>query len=224
MKRWFYIVLLLILVAGGIYIYLHREELGLVRRSGVTAVEDETPESGAAAARPVTINWEQVDRTSDGFRVEMPNGYRQLQVPAYNERGGSDEVQMILSSPDGDTTFSVAWADDPPVVRVNGEEAERTLEMAREDTLTRTQSTLVSEARTTPLGLPGRDFVARNAGGGFLNARLIYSRPRLYMLVAAFPSAGARRDQDVERFFNSFNLVTSNRIPERMPSAPAMRN
>jgi hypothetical protein len=56
-------------------------------------------------------------------------------------------------------------------------------------------------------GSPGREFTARNSGGGGLNSRLIYAGPWLYMLTAAFPSEGARRDKDVSRFFNSFVIV-----------------
>jgi hypothetical protein len=40
------------------------------------------------------------------------------------------------------------------------------------------------------------------------------------MLIVAFPSTSARREQDVTRFFNSFKLANSGRIPEIMPSAP----
>jgi hypothetical protein len=43
------------------------------------------------------------------------------------------------------------------------------------------------------------------------------------MLIAAFPSESARRDKDVTRFFNSFAIVSSGRIPETMPLAPAKR-
>jgi hypothetical protein len=39
-----------------------------------------------------------------------------------------------------------------------------------------------------------------------MNSRLIYAGQRLYMLTAVFPSAGARRDADVSRFFNSFAI------------------
>jgi hypothetical protein len=56
-----------------------------------------------------------------------------------------------------------------------------------------------------------------------MNSRLIYINPRLYMLIAAFPSESARREQDVARFFDSFAIVSSERIPETLPLAPAAR-
>jgi len=56
------------------------------------------------------------------------------------------------------------------------------------------QSTMVSESKNSRHGYPARDFVGRNAGGGIFNARLFWW-PRLYMMIAAFPSDthGVRR-------------------------------
>ena len=61
----------------------------------------------------------------------------------------------------------------------------------------------------------------KTRGGGVMDVRLMYVGHRLYMLIAAFPSISVRRDQDVTRFFNSFKLVPSSKIPETMPAAPA---
>jgi hypothetical protein len=44
-----------------------------------------------------------------------------------------------------------------------------------------------------------------------MNSRLILARKRLYMLTATFPTAGARRDEDVARFFESFSVVPDTR-------------
>jgi hypothetical protein len=41
------------------------------------------------------------------------------------------------------------------------------------------------------------------------------------MLIAAFPSASARREQDVSRFFDSFAIVSQDRVLETLPAAPA---
>jgi hypothetical protein len=151
----------------------------------------------------------------------MPSDVKEIQIPAYNESGGADQVSMIYSYPNSETSFSVAWADNPPVVRVNNRVPDRILNMARNGALARTQTTLEGESRITPGGFPALDFAARNAGGGVMNSRLISAGSRLYMLIAAFPSANARRDQDVTRFFNSFRTTFSASIPESMPSAPA---
>jgi hypothetical protein len=85
----------------------------------------------------------------------------------------------------------------------------------------RTQTTLESEVHISPGGFPAREFSAHNAAGGVMNVHLLFTGQRLYMLVATFPSASARNDQDVARFFNSFTLVEPNRIPESLPGAPA---
>lgn len=198
-------MLSVILVAGLIYVYLHRQELGL---GGARPAQlEETATSGppqAGQTGPAPIVWEKIDRSSDGFKVEMPTGVQQTQVPAYTENGGEEPVQMTFSNPNADTTFSVSWADDPPVARASQRSAEKTLEMARDDALNRTQTALVNESAATLDGHPARDFTAQNANGGAMSSRLIYAGQRLYMLTAVFPSAGARRDDDVTRFFNSF--------------------
>jgi hypothetical protein len=209
--KWVFSILLsAILVVGLIYVYLHRQELGLGGSHPATV--EETASSAPAQTGetgPAPIIWEKVHHSGDGFRVEMPTGVQETQVPAYNEQGGEEPVKMIFSNPSADTTFSVSWADNPPVARVNQRSAERTLEMARDDALNRTQTALVNESGTTLDGFPARDFTAQNANGGTMNSRLIYAGQRLYMLTAVFPSAAARRDADVLRFFNSFEIDKS---------------
>ncbi len=200
-------MLSIILIVGLIYVYLHRQELGLGGSRPAQVEETAAPAPAQPSqTAPAPIVWEKIDRSSDGFKVEMPTGVQQTQVPAYNERGGEEPVQMIFSNPNADTTFSVAWADNPPVARINQHSAERTLEMARDEALNRTQTALVNESATSFDGHPARDFTAQNANGGTMNSRLIYAGQRLYMLTAVFPSAGARRDADVSRFFNSFAI------------------
>ena len=213
MKRWYYFVLSAVLIGGLVYVYLHWQELGLAGFHPAGTDDSSNPALATAGVHPATITWQKVDRTPDGFKVEMPIDVKDIQIPAYNERGGSEQVDMIYSNPSADTTFSVAWADNPPVARVNNRAPNQTLDMAREDAMARTQTTLVNESQAGFQGFPARDFAAQNVGGGILNSRLIYAGSRLYMLIAVFPSASARRERDVTRFFNSF-IVTSS------PGAP----
>lgn len=217
MKRWQIAVLVLLAVAGGVYVYLHREDLGLVSRTFGGA---DGAGSDLSSSSPAHIDWQTVNRASEGFRVDLPINSKEIQVPAYNEAGGTEPVGMIISYPNPETTFSVAWEDNPPVYRVSGRSPERTLDMARDGALTRTQTSLVSESRDAPDGNPTREFVARNGGGGVIDSRLIFVGERMYMLTAAFPSSSARREQDVRRFFNSFKIGSS-RVPETLPLAPA---
>jgi len=201
-----YILLAVFLILGVVYVYRHRVDLGIVSPAG-RGNEESTSSDIPASARPANIAWESVDRSSDGFKVEMPVEIKQIQVPAYNFQGGAEQVDMIYSYPNPETCFAVAWADEPPVERANSDVPDKTLEMARDDAMQRTETTLVSETPLSQQGFPGRDFSARNLGGGVFNARLILARKRLYMLTATFPSVDARREQDVIRFFNSFSLV-----------------
>ena len=212
-KRWYYIVLGGILITGVVYIYLHRVDLGLVS----SPVGDETYNAGtgssaaanpnASQSRPAHVVWQKLDRSQDGFKVDMPADIKQIQIPAYNTTGGAEQVDMVYAYPDAETSYSIAWADNPPVGRVYNMAVDKTLDTARDDSLARTQATLVSESKSNRRGYPARDFVGRNAGGGIFNARLMLVGPRLYMMIAAFPSDTARRPQDVARFFDSFAIV-----------------
>lgn len=220
MKRWHYIVLAGILLLGIGYIYLHRQDLGLVGPpSG--AGDSLSSSLPSISPRPPRITWAAVNRPNNGFKVEMPIDVKEIQVPAYNESGTTDLVNMIYSNPSADTTFSLAWADNPPVVRANGRAPERTLDMARDEALARTQTTLVNETKIMADGSPARDILANNTGGGVMDTRLILAGHRLYMLTAVFPSMAARREQDVTRFFNSFATSNSRSVPETLPAAPA---
>jgi hypothetical protein len=223
-KRWYYIVLAGLGLLGIVYVYLHRQELGLTTPHGFGSGDASNSGLVASSSRPAQITWQTVDRTADGFRVEMPIDTREIQIPAYNQSGGTDQVNMIYSNPSSDTTFSVAWADDPPVIRAGGRNPDRILDMARDEALARTQTSLVTETNSTPGGYPARDILARNVGGGVMDFRLISAGQRLYMMIAAFPSTSARREQDVARFFNSLTLTDSPRIPRTLPLAPARNN
>jgi hypothetical protein len=212
-KRGYFIVPVAILLLGLVYIYWHRADLGLA--SPPADNSDLTPNSGlpGTPSHPAKIVWQTVDRTPDGFKVEMPADIKEIQVPAYNEQGGSEQVDMIYAYPDSETCYSVAWADNPPIERANFEVPDRTLDMARDDAMARTQTTLVEQSTFSQQGFPGRYFTSRNLGGGVMNSRLILARKRLYMLTATFPTAGARRDEDVARFFSSFSVVSTSRNP-----------
>jgi len=220
-KRWHYIVLAVIVILGITYVYLHRQDLGLVGPRSYGGGNRGSLDLPYLSSHPPRITWATVDRQKDGFKVEMPIDVKEIQVPAYNETGGVDQVSMIFSNPSSDTTFSVSWADNPPVIRVNGRSPDRTLDMARDEALARTQTTLVTETRSSPGGLPARDIVSTNSGGGVMDTRLIFAGQRLYMLTAVFPSMDVRREQDVIRFFNSFAVTESRSVPESLPAAPA---
>lgn len=212
-KRWYYIVLGGVLLTGSVYIYLHRVDLGLV--SPPVADGESTYSAGSSgsgvSAQPARIVWQKVDRSPDGFKIEMPADSKEMQIPAYNGTGGAEQVDMLYAYPDAETSYSLAWADNPPVARASNMAVDKTLDTARDDALARTQSTMVSESKNSRHGYPARDFVGRNAGGGIFNARLVLVGPRLYMMIAAFPSDTARRPQDVARFFDSFSAVNGNR-------------
>jgi hypothetical protein len=208
MKRWHVIALVLALVGVGAYFYFYRGfRLGSRGGSG----------AGGEGANSAQMSWQSVNRPDEGFKIELPADPKEIQVPAYNEMGGTEPVNLLYASPDADTMFALAWGDNPPVARVNHRAPDLTLDQARDGMLARTQTTLASESKSLDQGFPARDITARNAGGGLLDARFVLVNDRLYTLMALYPSTGARHEQDVVRFYNSFTPST---ISTTLPSAP----
>lgn len=168
--------------------------------------------AGGASPGNSSGSWRTVDRSADGFTVKMPAAVSETQIPAYNLDGGAEQVPMIEATVNGanggpGTTYAVAWADNPPVERAAGEDPEKTLDMARDGALARTQTSLVSESRREIDGHESREFVGRNSAGGIMNGRLILAGTHLYMLIATFPQTEEQREEDVNRFFESFKLT-----------------
>ncbi|HEX3941927.1 MAG TPA: hypothetical protein VHX11_10640 [Acidobacteriaceae bacterium] len=156
--------------------------------------------------------WQTVDRSADGFTVKMPSAPSETEIPAYTDHGVVEQVPMIeatIDAANGEpaSTYAVAWADNPPVEQAAGQDPEKTLDMARDGALGRTQTSLVSESHREIDGHESREFVGRNASGGILNGRLILAGTHLYMLIATFPGTEEWREEDVNRFFESFKLT-----------------
>jgi hypothetical protein len=215
-----YLALIAILgVIGAIYVWEHRSDYSLLREWLPARSADGVMETG----QNQQPDWQPVDETSQGFKIEMPGDPKPAAVQANNEFASTEPVHMLMVMPDSDRTYAVAWADKPPVARMNDLVPDKTLDEARDGALIRTQSTLVSEIRSNPQGYPGRDVVAHSAGGGVLDTRFIYAGSRLYMLIATASSAAARREPDVIRFFNSFIIAGNTQIPETLPPATTGR-
>ena len=185
--------------------YYYRVELGLVKPQNHPETQVAARSGGGLQAAP---GWQQIDRSADGFRVQMPSGGVQTQVPAYAVNGTVVPIETIEASTGPESAFAVSWSQNPPVVQ-DGAYAERILDLARDGALARTQTTLTGESRSNPGVYAVRDFAARNAGGGILSARLILAGTHLYMLTAVFPASDSSHTDDVSRFFNSFTLIQS---------------
>jgi hypothetical protein len=219
MKRVYLYLVGILMVIGGIYTWNHRADFSVLRRWLPTRSSDSILQGATGAGK----DWVPVDETSFGFKVEMPGDPSRVVVQANNETGSTEPVSMILVKADPARTYAVAWADKPPVARMNDLVPDKTLDQARDGALNRTETTLISEIRSNPQGFPGRDVVAHNVGGGILDTRFIYAAPRLYMLIATAPSASARHEEDVIHFFNSFTIASNTQIPETLPAATSER-
>ncbi len=214
MKRWHIILIGVAALGAAGYFYLNGG-MGFSRHPDM--VETIGGVSVPSILHPARMNWQATVRPDAGFTVDMPGEPKDLQVPAYNEAGSTEPVKMMFANPDGDTTFAVTWEDNPPVARANNRVPDKTLDAARDGMLRQTQTFLDNDAHGMAAGYASRDVAAHNSGGGVLNVRMIYTGERLYTLMALFPSANARREQDVVRFYNSFS---PSRVPgETLPLA-----
>jgi len=198
-----------ILVTGAVVycIYYYRVELGLVKPQTQSQPQAfaAPPPSNPVSPKAPPIAWQTINRPADGFKIDMPLGITETRLPAYSTHGASEPVETIEASPEPGATFALSWADNPPVERASRANAQRTLDLALNGVLVRTQTTLINQSQTTFSGYQAREFTARG-DGGVLNARLILAGKRLFMLLAALPSSRASQDDDVSRFFNSFVL------------------
>ncbi len=203
MRRLLYFVLIVVVVGVIAYfVYEHRAWLGLGSAGGGVPTEETNTD-----LQPAHASWHPVDRTQNGFRIDMPSDASEIQIPAYNTNGDAEEMEMIVATPNAETTYAIAWDDNPPVERASGEAVERTLDNARDGALARSQTTLMGESHANFQGYPARDFSGQNQSGGLFNARLILAGKKLYMMIVAFPAPSARRDEDVNHFFDSFKLT-----------------
>jgi hypothetical protein len=215
MKRMYLSMIAILVFIGAVYAWRYHRNLGFLSQwlpSHATEGIIQSPSGGE-------LEWRPVEDASIGFKVEMPGDPQRVIIQATSETGGNEPVSMLLVKPDSDRTYAIAWAEKPPVARMNDLVPDKTLDQARDGALNRTQTTLVSEIRSNPQGYPGRDVVAHNVGGGILETRLIYAGPRLYMLIATAPSAATQHEQDVIHFFNSFAIAANTQIPETIPAS-----
>ena len=215
MKRIALYLVAVLLVIGAFYVWGHRDEYSFIREW----LPIRSAEGIIQTGQGQQLEWRPIDRTNLGFRLEMPGDPKRMTVQANTEAGTNEPVSMLMVKADTGGSYAIAWADKPPVARMNDLNPEKTLDQARDGALTRTGTTLVTESRNSPQGYPGRDIVAHNVGGGILDTRLIYAGPRLYMLMATSPSATARRLEDVNHFFDSFTIAGNTQIPETLPAS-----
>jgi hypothetical protein len=213
-KVYLYLSAILIFIVA-VYVWEHRSDIGFLRE----LLPARETEGIIQAEQSQQLEWRPVDETSQGFKIEMPGDPKQVVIQANNETGSTEPVSMLVVKPDSDRTYAIAWAEQPPVARMNDLVRNKTLDQARDGALSRTSTTLVSEIRSNPQGFPGRDVVSHNVGGGILDTRFIYAGSRLYMLIATSPSASARHEEEVIHFFNSFTIASNKQIPETLPAA-----
>jgi len=136
----YFIVFVVVIGLIAWFVYEHRSWLGL-GGSGSSVPTDMTNTD----LQPAKVAWRSVDRTQDGFRIDMPSDASEEQIPAYDIKGSAEQMEMLVAMPDAETTYAVAWDNNPPVERASGEAVEQTLDNARDGALARTHTRLMGE-------------------------------------------------------------------------------
>ena len=95
MKLLAYLVLSILAIGTIVYcVYRYRGALG----SGGSSGHQETPSPDNSSRQTTNISWQTFDRTTpDRFKIDMPVGASEIQVPAYTG-AGSQEPGSTCSS------------------------------------------------------------------------------------------------------------------------------
>lgn len=202
-KRSYLYILMVILAAAGYYVREHWEQW---QRNSFTIVSSTKGINTEHSGKSV-VKWQMSNQASYGFQIEVPSTPVETTALATNEHGAHEPVKMLMAHPDANSTFAIAWEDNPPVARVHGDEVDAIFDAARTQAIDATYTAQLSERRDTDQGYPARQFVAKNSNGGYLDARFIWASPRLYMLIATYPSDQDRNEADITHFFQSFKVV-----------------
>jgi hypothetical protein len=202
-KRSYLYILIVVLAAAGYYIHEHWEQW---QRNSFTIVSS-TQTANRSNGGKAVLKWQVANESSHGFQVEVPSRPVETTVQATNEHGAQEPVKMMITHPDTNSAFAVAWEDNPPVARVNGDQVDAIFDAAKTQAISATYTSQLSDRRDTDQGYPARQFVAKNASGGYLDARFIWAAPRLYMLIATYPTGEDRSEADITHFFQSFKIV-----------------
>ena len=210
-KRTYIYIVVVVLAAAGYYVHEHWDAW---QRNSFTIVSS-TKEPALLQHNVSTLTWQNADESANGFTVAVPSNPVETTALATNEHGAHEPVKMLIAHPDANSTFAVAWEDNPPVARVHGDQVDAIFDAARSQAINATYTSQLSEQRNTDQGFPARQFVARNNQGGYLDARFIWAAPRLYMLIATYPNEQDRKEIDITHFFQSFKIVQNKKSAAR---------
>jgi hypothetical protein len=116
--KWVYFAVSVVVIGAiAFFVYVHRAWLGLGSAGGGVPTEETNTD-----LEPAHVSWHAVDRTQDGFRIDMPSDTSEIQILAYNVKGGAEEMEMIVATPNAETTYAIAWDTIP---RWSGRAAKR---------------------------------------------------------------------------------------------------
>lgn len=144
-------------------------------------------------------DWQRFSSSTGGFSILMPGTPTQQTQSDKAEDGGTYEHHFFtVTRPDGGYLVSYTDFSEDLVTQLGTDAA---LDAAIQG-MTEEGAQVLSQRDITLAGYPGRAIEARDSKGSTYNTQIFLVKGRLYFLAAMTPNVG-----DVERFFNSFNLI-----------------
>jgi hypothetical protein len=151
--------------------------------------------------------WKEVAPEGDNFRIFMPGTAQRIEQ-AQPTPGGDAVLHKFVVTPKGrNEQFMIVLIRLPEgaVEQLGGRE--KLLELGRQDILAACKGQLQKTRRIVPGGYAGLEVEATPATGGVVKARIFATNSQIFEIAVQVPKLRAESD-DVQRFFNSFQMIT----------------
>ncbi len=159
---------------------------------------------GATAAGAEELPWKAFESKEGRFVVEFPGVPHPRRNTRPTAKFGTLEQHMFLLEVPNTGVFSVSYMDYPRGA-MDKYKADQLLDDARDNVLKISKGKLISEAKVTMNGFPGRAIVFEGASNLVFSAHYYVAKERVYSALAYVPKASADSPH-VKRFLDSFKL------------------
>ncbi len=145
------------------------------------------------------------DFHSDWYDFQWPDGNFAVLMPRTPDFSGNADGLTTIGAKSGGVTYGVKYRSYPDGVPAEGRSKEEALQAAYD--LAISEGKVLSQHDITLDAYPGREYRLLDSSGAFRIWRIYLAKGRLYTVFAKAPN-----DQtdmaNIERFFNSFRLLT----------------
>lgn len=146
--------------------------------------------------------WHTYTADDGTFSIDLPGKPTVDAIPVPTASGTTRMFNLIAVSPTPNTSYSCAYLE---LGNISSPDA--ALASARDGSLQKTQSTLISENRIDVAGYPALEMQANARGNSLLDARIIIVGTRLYMIDGIATVKQDREPRTLQRIMNSFKIL-----------------